>query len=84
MKSSQWNTLGTTFIILFAFLMFMAVVWNSNCSLLASTIISGSYDAATASTYTACVVKAQSYAIPGIISFFSAIAFWICARLEKK
>lgn len=77
MKKSQWITFGIVLSILFAFFMYMASTWNLTCSALSLT-------STDSPAYTSCVIKAQSYAIPGIISFFLAVAFYICARLEGK
>jgi len=77
MKKSQWNTFAFILSGLFLFFMSMAFTWNSTCSMLSLTSIDSS-------AYTSCVIKTQSYAIPGITSFFLAIGFWICAFLEKK
>ena len=71
MRKSQWTTFAIIFFILNLYFMYLAFTWNSLC-------IVGS------DTLTACYIKAQSYAIPGIISFFLAIAFWISAYFEKK
>lgn len=84
MKRFQWITFGVIFLIGSGFLFILAFGWNSTCSILSSTMVSGSYDATTASTYTACVIKAQSYFIPGFILFLLYVAFSICAILEKK
>ena len=71
MNRKQWNTFAIIFSIMFLYFMFSAFNWNSICSVGSDTL-------------TACYIKAQSYAIPGIISFFLAMAFWICASLEPK
>lgn len=77
MNKKQWITFAIALSLMFFFFMFLASNWNSTCSLLSSTNIDSP-------AYTSCVIKAQSYAIPGIASFFLAIAFWICAWLESK
>jgi len=83
MRSSQWITLGIVFFVGFVYCFTLGVSWSSTCTMLSSSMATGSYDATTASTYTACVIKTQSYIIPAFILFLLAIAFWVCAGLEK-
>jgi len=71
MNKIQWITFSIVFSLMFLYFMFLAFTWNSVCSVNSDTL-------------TACYIKAQSYAIPGIASFFLAIAFFICALLEPK
>ena len=74
MKSSQWITLGIIFFIGFVYFFILGFGWSNTCSPLTSD----------SSMLTACYVKVQSYIIPAFILFLLAIAFWICAGLEKS
>jgi len=71
MKPSQWITLGIFFFLGFLYFFILGFGWSANCSIESSIL-------------TACYIKVQSYIIPAFILFFLAIAFWICAGLEKK
>jgi hypothetical protein len=73
MKPAQWNVLAVVFFIGFLYLSTLGLSWDSTCASLNDP-----------SMLAACYVKVQSYIIPSIILFLLAIAFWICAAIEKK
>ena len=83
MKKSQWITFGIIFFVGSIYFSILGLGWNSTCMMLSSTMTGETYDATTALTYAACVIKTQSYIIPSFILFFLAVGFWICAMLEK-
>jgi len=63
MNKTQWFILSAGLILLGVSLITFATSWNKICT---NTLFSSTEDA---TLYTACVIKAQSYAIPAIISF---------------